>query len=248
MGSRGSITRRAAGAHRPSHRVLIGAVALLVAACVGSGPQPSRRSSSTPDGTPAPTSSPLQIAMARQKIKHIVFLIKENRTFDTMFGRFPGADGTTTGVTCNGATVPLRRALDRAPGPGHSFTDGINDMNGGKMNCFEKDGYVQYTQSQIPAYWAYAHRYTLADRFFSSVYGPTGIEHLWTFASQSDRFVDQERPGQFGSGRREYCDDPEETAYSFPHMARPEQERIYQLEEAGPNGTQAIRGTSGSRS
>ena len=173
------------------------------------------------------------VAVAQQHIKHIVFLIKENRTFDTMFGRFPGADGTTTGVTCNGATVPLRRALDRAPGPGHSFTDGINDMNGGKMNCFEKDGYVQYTQSQIPAYWAYAHHYTLADRFFSSVYGPTGIEHLWTFASQSDRFVDQERPGQFGTGSRDFCDDPLETAWSFKELTAAQRSEAYQLEARG---------------
>jgi phospholipase C len=27
------------------------------------------------------------------KIKHIVFIVKENRTFDNYFGTFPGADG-----------------------------------------------------------------------------------------------------------------------------------------------------------
>jgi phospholipase C len=31
------------------------------------------------------------------KIKHIVFIVKENRTFDNYFGTFPGADGATTG-------------------------------------------------------------------------------------------------------------------------------------------------------
>src|SRR5690348_8589622 len=29
-------------------------------------------------------------------IKHVVFIVKENRTFDNLFGRYPGADGTTT--------------------------------------------------------------------------------------------------------------------------------------------------------
>ena len=29
-------------------------------------------------------------------IKHIIFIIKENRTFDSMFGTFPGANGATT--------------------------------------------------------------------------------------------------------------------------------------------------------
>ena len=59
-------------------------------------------------------------------------------------------------------------------------------------------------------------RLTLADRFFSSVYGPTGIEHLWTVAAQSDRFVDQELPNQWGTGEpRELCDDARERAFSF---------------------------------
>lgn len=31
-------------------------------------------------------------------IKHIVFILKENRSFDSYFGTFPGANGSTTGV------------------------------------------------------------------------------------------------------------------------------------------------------
>src|SRR4051794_18989456 len=34
---------------------------------------------------------------AAAPIKHIVFLVKENHTFDNYFGTFPGADGATTG-------------------------------------------------------------------------------------------------------------------------------------------------------
>lgn len=36
------------------------------------------------------------------KIKHIIFIIKENRSFDTYFGRFPGADGATYGRMSTG--------------------------------------------------------------------------------------------------------------------------------------------------
>jgi phospholipase C len=188
-----------------------------------------------------PGSSPKQIALARGHIKHIVFLIKENRTFDNMFGTYPGADGATEGTTCDGRTVPLGRAVDREPDFGHSFTDGINAVNGGQMNCFAEGGYVTYRRADIPNYWAYADRFVLADRFFSSVYGPTGIEHLWTFASQTDRLVDHERPGQIGSGRREFCDDPLETAFAFPHMSRPDQEDIYRAEDQGAAGIGAVR-------
>ena len=31
------------------------------------------------------------------KIKHVIIVIQENRSFDNFFATFPGADGTTTG-------------------------------------------------------------------------------------------------------------------------------------------------------
>lgn len=195
----------------------------------------------TASPSPIQASDTAQVTLARQKIRHIVFLIKENRTFDHMFGRFPGADGATTGVRCNGRKVRLARAADSSPDPPHSFTDGISAINGGAMNCFARNGYTQYLEEDIPAYWAYARRFVLADRFFTSVYGPTGIEHLWTFASQSDRFVDHGRPGQLGSGDREFCEDPFEQAYAFPIMPRMDEEEAYRLEEQGSAGAARLR-------
>src|SRR5262245_21771320 len=160
---------------------------------------------------------------ARSRIKHVVFLIKENRTFDTLFGTFPGADGATTGQLCDGSTVRLRRAADRTDDVEHRFIPALRAINGGKMNCFDRlwnggrlQSYVQYHRDQIPNYWSYASHFALADHFFSSVYGPTGIEHLWTIAAQSDRFVDHENLGQWGTGpAREFCEDPREVAWSF---------------------------------
>ncbi|HET7482963.1 MAG TPA: alkaline phosphatase family protein [Actinomycetota bacterium] len=176
---------------------------------------------------------------ARAKIKHVVFIVKENRTFDHMFGRFPGADGVTYGYTCDGQRIPLRHAGLTTYGADHSFAAGIIAVNGGRMNCFDtlRDGqplrsYVQYRQHDIPNYWRYAENFTLADRFFSSVYGPTGIEHMWVIAAQSDRFVDHERPGQFGTGEsREFCEDDEEQAWSFRDLTQPETDDAYRLEE-----------------
>src|SRR5262249_29119013 len=67
--------------------------------------------SASPPGNAAPTrlvpipgtvlADAKHLAAARRHIKHVVFVIKENRTFDTYFGRFPGADGATTGRRCN---------------------------------------------------------------------------------------------------------------------------------------------------
>jgi phospholipase C len=223
------------------------ALSTLLLACTGdssssTSPAPAQLepADATTGLTIASPSDPAVVAAARKKIEHIVFVIKENRTFDNYFGRFPGADGTTTGQTCDGQTVPLEEAPDRGFAAGHSFTDGIAAINGGRMNCFNEFGYSQFQESQIPNYWAYARNFTLADRFFSSIYGPTGIEHLWTFSAQSDRFVDHERPGQMGVGRRQFCDDPLETAFSFRRLTREEQEQVYNAENNGAAGAATI--------
>ncbi|HYZ46633.1 MAG TPA: alkaline phosphatase family protein [Actinomycetota bacterium] len=185
-------------------------------------------------------SSPTQIELARRRIKHIVFIIKENRTFDHLFGRLRGADGATTGRTCEGTKVPLERAPDAiSQDILHSFSAGLVSINGGRMNCFDRifggtelQGYVQYHQEDIPNYWAYAKRYALADRFFSSVYGPTNVEHLWTLAGQSDRFVDIERPDQAGRGDAgEYCKDRLERMLSFRKLSAEEKKVARRLEE-----------------
>src|SRR5687768_11888167 len=57
------------------------------------GPTPSRSASDEPSISPA-----RHLAMSQRKIDHVVFIVKENRTFDHLFGRFPGADGATTGL------------------------------------------------------------------------------------------------------------------------------------------------------
>ncbi len=45
-------------------------------------------------------------------IQHIIILLKENRTFDSMFGTFPGANGATTYTDPNGVVYPLNHQPD----------------------------------------------------------------------------------------------------------------------------------------
>ncbi len=180
-----------------------------------------------------------QISLAQKHIQHVVWIIKENRTFDTMFGRFPGADGATTGQTCDGKTVPLRQASDTQPDITHSFIAGLTAVDGGKMDCFNTlpggqrlQGYVQFSPSQIPLYWDYAKNFTLADHLFSSVYGPTGIEHMWSIAGSSGNFIEQERVGEYGTGApRQFCDDPKERALAFKDLTQQQYDYVYRLEE-----------------
>jgi phospholipase C len=157
---------------------------------------------------------PSELTLAQRKIKHVIFILKENRSFDSMFGAFPGADGAASGQICGTSglttgTVPLKPAPDQAADIDHSFLAGVSAINGGMMNCFNRlahgrfpgfRGYVRYSSTSIPAYWAYAHHFTLADHFFSSVYGPTGVEQLWSFAASSGRFVGHEGNGSVRHG------------------------------------------------
>jgi phospholipase C len=80
------------------------------------------------------------------KIRHIVVIMQENRSFDSYFGTFPGADGIkmTNGVpdvcmpnTGHGACVrPHPDHADANGGAGHDHVDAIADVAGGAMNGF----------------------------------------------------------------------------------------------------------------
>jgi phospholipase C len=125
-------------------------------------------------------------------IKHVVFIVKENRSFDEMFGLFPGADGTTTGKLGN-RTVPLTRGTDGRMRQDllHDYPRALADWNHGRMDGFGYDAwsrewaYTQLHPDQIPNYWRWAKEYVLADRFFASVNGPSFPNHLFTIAAQS---------------------------------------------------------------
>ncbi len=172
-------------------------------------------------------------------IKHVVFVVKENRTFDNYFGSYPGADGATEGKTFDGRVVPLTEAPDVQPFDlGHSFLAGLISINGGEMNGFNRintatnkpaealAGYSMFRREGIPNYWAYADRFVLADHFFTSMYGPTFPEHLYVVAAQANQVV-----GNTDDDIPEYCDDPSEESPRFRDgLTEAEQRRIMQLE------------------
>ncbi|HET9672177.1 MAG TPA: alkaline phosphatase family protein, partial [Actinomycetota bacterium] len=66
-------------------------------------------------------------------------------------------------------------------------------------------GYTQHSRKTLPGYWAYADRFVLADHFFTSMFGPTFPEHLYTVAAQSYGIVDNKTNTDTEGN---YCDDP----------------------------------------
>jgi phospholipase C len=82
------------------------------------------------------------------KIRHVVIIMQENRSFDSYFGTYPGADGIP-GLAGNPGEVPClpdpRRhtcekpyhdASPRNEGGPHGHGNSVSDLAGGKMNGF----------------------------------------------------------------------------------------------------------------
>jgi phospholipase C len=142
------------------------------AACGGGG------SSLPPSGPSSSGLPPLPPAVAGKHFTHIVVIVQENRTFDNLFATFPNADGTRTGKTHNGGTIPLKESsLESKPSPHNGYLYWIRDYDNGRMNGFDTvpvgnlpGTYVyQYVDpAQIRPYWDLAKQYVLSDHTFQT--------------------------------------------------------------------------------
>ncbi len=86
---------------------------------------------------------------ARNKIDHVVIIMQENRSFDSYFGTYPGADGIPmqedgTPTVCasepqtDECVTPFHDTNDKNAGGPHGAKNATSDIDGGKM-----DGFVQ---------------------------------------------------------------------------------------------------------
>jgi phospholipase C len=101
-------------------------------------------------------------------IKHVVIIVKENHAFDNYFGRFPGVDGDPK--------LALASDPPSSDHP-HDHQAWLNRATGAARE--------QYDQETIPDYWRYARQYTLCDRYFTEVAGPSTPNHLMLIAADS---------------------------------------------------------------
>ncbi|MBA3551576.1 MAG: hypothetical protein H0W27_01730 [Actinobacteria bacterium] len=153
---------------------------------------------------------------AAERIRHVVFIMKENRSFDHYFGAYPGADGASEATRSDGSTVALSAASDVVDHDiCHAFTDALLAINGGRMDGFDRtcrtgddDRFSRFGRHGIPGYWAYADRFVLADRFFTSSYGDSIPEHLFALGAHSGGVVGL--GGTVGRAAR-FCDGPSDS-------------------------------------
>ncbi len=111
---------------------------------------PTLAPSSTPvPAEPSPTIAPavpVSPTLLQDKIKHIIIIMQENRSFDTYFGTYPGADGIpmqngVPTVCVNDPQTkqciqPYHNSADVNSGGPHAAASAKADMDGGKMDGF----------------------------------------------------------------------------------------------------------------
>ena len=147
-------------------------------------------------------------AQTTTPIKHVVYIVKENHTFDNYFGTFPGADGATQGRISTGQIIPLGHTPDQPRDIGHDWYSALEVIDGGKMDLFDINyagnvngdylAYTQFTQADIPNYFAYAQNFTLSDHTFSSEHGPSLPNHLYTIAASAAGVINVPKPPVVG--------------------------------------------------
>jgi phospholipase C len=128
------------------------------------------------------------------KIKHVVVIMQENRSFDHYFGTYPGADGIPP-HTCipdpatAGCASPYHDSANVNIGGPHAAVSAVGAIDNGKMDGFlkvaaqdvhscvnvndpfcspdaGKDAIGYHDAREIPNYWTYAQQFVLQDHMF----------------------------------------------------------------------------------
>ena len=91
------------------------------------------------------------VASGIHKIKHVIIIMQENRSFDSYFGTYPGADGIPmrNGVPAvcvpnikGGCTRPYHDTADGNGGGPHGEPDAVADIDGGRVDGFVRQWYA----------------------------------------------------------------------------------------------------------
>ncbi|HEU5479634.1 MAG TPA: alkaline phosphatase family protein [Candidatus Tumulicola sp.] len=192
-------------------RILAVAVsASMLAACAGGTGSPG--GFLAPSTAQAVRSDDGPLNLMRQKIKHVVIIVQENRSFDNLFQGFPGADTQSYGYTTGGQQVTLQPVgletswdIDHSLGSYLAACDGSGSLPGTncKMDGFNNEWagcghrsqppcpnsnpqYSYVPQSETKPYFAMGEQYVVADRMFASnLDGSSFISHQYIIAGQA---------------------------------------------------------------
>ena len=141
------------------------------------------------------------------KIKHVVYVVQENRSFDDMFQGYPGADTVSSGKNSDGQTIALQPIslkteydIDHGATAMFAACDGTGKLPGTKcrMDGFneeqEQQGpvngqYAYVPHSESKPYFDMANEFVLADRMFASQLDESFVAHQYIIAAQAKSSV-----------------------------------------------------------
>jgi phospholipase C len=112
--------------------------AALLAACTVAGGDPPETAAGGPLGT-------YVVPKGIHKIKHVIMIMQENRSFDSYFGTYPGVDGlpmrNEVPAVCvpnpaGGCAPPYHDTNDVNGGGPHGLPNAVADIDHGKMDGF----------------------------------------------------------------------------------------------------------------
>jgi phospholipase C len=197
------------------------ALSLLVLSCRGGSPP-------TPAIPPPTVGNDVYATAARSlhsrsvfgngKIKHVVVIMQENRSFDDLFHGFPGADSASYGYG-HGVKYTLQPwSLANPWDINHTHLQFLEDYDSGKGDGFDLEirgfsttckyprnhpscwlffgsdhyatAFSYVPQSEIKPYWTMAHEYALGDHAFASNNGPSYVSHQYMISGRSNHVAE----------------------------------------------------------
>jgi phospholipase C len=144
------------------------------------------------------------------KIKHIVYIVQENRSFDNLFQGYPGADTVSKGQISTGKWVKLQpvslaayyvidhsdsamfaacNGTGRLPGTDCRMNGFNNEMAYGYPTSIKYGEYVYVPHNESKPYFDMAHEGVLADRMFQSQLDESFVAHQYIIAAQAQSSV-----------------------------------------------------------
>jgi phospholipase C len=183
-------------------------LALTIAGCTGSSfdSAPYGRSAQDDNVVPYMASGSALRALnstGAGKIKHVVFIVQENRSFDNLFEGYPGADTVSSGKNSKGETIELQPeplskeyVIDHSAEAMFAACDGTGRLPGTqcRMDGFNRElgaggprnrEYVFVPREESKPYWEMAHEWVLADRMFQSQLDESFVAHQYIIAAQA---------------------------------------------------------------
>ena len=135
------------------------------------------------------------------KIKHVVYVIQENRSFNFLFLGFTGATTQNYGYNLSGKKIALHtQTMDTSWDIDHSSGAFFSAYDNGKLDGWNKEyacckvpknpAYAYGLQSETQTYWNIAEQYVLSDQFFQSNLDGSFIAHQYSIAAYANDEVD----------------------------------------------------------